>query len=404
MAVAAHFHSQARSPRFLLILLILALPTFLLSLLAFLVDVLLFIPQLQWGGWIVLASTILIGVSGIFTCVLRRTLVSREDRKRRVAENADMNGETYYASRAANDFAKVESPPPMSPDAAGFTSPNKETMSEDRVPLNPIAPSPTTYTAAATPFGEQDRTRPRSPVRGPRPAVNPYGDPMPPLGQMSSRPPGPDGTFAGPSRAGGPMPFPARGRGGYPSNRGGGFAPRGGFALRGGGFPPRGGYGRGGMPPNARRPPPPPQGWSSGGRGMGGGPGGTMAVGTGMAMGRSERGLPPPMGGNGNGYNNAYDTPRIEIPPSGRTPYNGYGGHGQQTKPVDPHDSIGQALPMDAMHGSPARSPISPPAGNGYVPNGAGTRQDRSRNQADGDQILSPTSVYSASEEYVDLF
>ena len=404
MAVAAHFHAQARSPRFLLILLILALPTFLLSLLAFLVDILLFIPQLQWGGWIVLASTILIGISGIFTCVLRRTLVSREDRKRRVAENADMNGETYYASRAANGFAKVESPPPMSPDVAGFTSPNKETMSEDRVPLNPLAPSPTTHSAAATPFGEQDGTRPHSPGRGPRLAVNPYGDPMPPRGQMSNRPPGPEGAFAGSNRAGGPMPFPARGRGGFPPNRGGGFAPRGGFALRGGGpplrggFPPRGGYGRGGMPPNARRPPP-PQGWTSGARGMGGGPDGTMAVGAGMPMGRGQRGPPPPVGGHGNGYNNAYDPPRIEIPPPGPTPYTGYINHGQQGEPVDPHDSIGQALPMDAMHGSPARSPITPPAGNGYVPDGAGTHQDRGRKQADGDQILSPTSVYSASEE-----
>src|SRR5947209_18688528 len=69
----------------------------LLCLLAFLVDILLFVPHLQWGGWIVLASTILITASGIITCAMRRTLVTRKARKKRIAENAEMNGENYYS-------------------------------------------------------------------------------------------------------------------------------------------------------------------------------------------------------------------------------------------------------------------------------------------------------------------
>ncbi|KAI7106300.1 hypothetical protein KC316_g20423, partial [Hortaea werneckii] len=60
LAVAAHFHSPAHSPRYLLALLILTIPTLLVTLLAFLVDILLFVPHMNWGGWIVLAATILI--------------------------------------------------------------------------------------------------------------------------------------------------------------------------------------------------------------------------------------------------------------------------------------------------------------------------------------------------------
>ena len=97
LAAATHLHSPSHSQRFLLGLLILLLPTLLVTLLAFLVDILLFVPHLQWGGWIVLASTILITASGIITCAMRRTLVTRKARKKRIAENAEMNGENYYS-------------------------------------------------------------------------------------------------------------------------------------------------------------------------------------------------------------------------------------------------------------------------------------------------------------------
>src|SRR4051794_21071600 len=97
LAAATHLHSPSHSQRYLLGLLILLLPTFLVTLLAFLVDILLFVPHLQWGGWIVLASTILITASGIITCAMRRTLVTRKARKKVIAANAEMNGENYYS-------------------------------------------------------------------------------------------------------------------------------------------------------------------------------------------------------------------------------------------------------------------------------------------------------------------
>ncbi|KAK3066106.1 hypothetical protein LTS18_002024, partial [Coniosporium uncinatum] len=123
LAVAAHFHAPAHSPRYLLALLILTIPTVLVSLLAFLVDILVFVPHVAWGGWIVLGATILIIGSMVVTCAMRRTLVSRKARKKRIAENAEMSGEAYYSNRAAQDAAipapiypKAESPPPMHSD------------------------------------------------------------------------------------------------------------------------------------------------------------------------------------------------------------------------------------------------------------------------------------------------
>ena len=68
LSIAAHFHSPAHSPRFLLGLLILTVPTLLITLLAFLVDILLFVPHMSWGGWIVLVATILIVAQRCHVC------------------------------------------------------------------------------------------------------------------------------------------------------------------------------------------------------------------------------------------------------------------------------------------------------------------------------------------------
>ena len=100
LAVAAHVHAPSHYPRYLLALLILTVPTLLVTLLAFLVDILLFVPHMAWGGWIVLAATILIIASSVVTCAMRRTLVSRKARKKRIAENAEMNGQNYYENMA----------------------------------------------------------------------------------------------------------------------------------------------------------------------------------------------------------------------------------------------------------------------------------------------------------------
>lgn len=120
MAAASHFRSPSHSPRYLLALLILLLPTVLVSLLAFLVDILLFVPHLSWGGWIVLAATIIIVACGVVTCAMRRTLVSRKARKRRIAENAEMNGQNFYGRHNA-DTAAMLGKSPFAPSAEAKT-------------------------------------------------------------------------------------------------------------------------------------------------------------------------------------------------------------------------------------------------------------------------------------------
>ncbi|EGP82724.1 pali pH response regulator [Zymoseptoria tritici IPO323] len=239
LAVAAHFHGPSHSPRYLLALLILTIPTLLVALLAFLVDILLFVPHLQWGSWIVLGATILIIGSSIVTCAMRRTLVSRKARKKRIAENADMNGSTYYEQMAANQIMaeqlpKADSPPPMSGDTmvndsgkqfATFESKahadGGRRSTDDQTPLNP------------------------TPSRAGMAMVCRRGDPAE-INMVI-------GGYGPPPRGYGPP----RGRGGYGPPRGGfrGGPPPPGWNGRGRGYgPPPGMIGRGGMP---RQGPPP---------------------------------------------------------------------------------------------------------------------------------------------------
>ncbi|EXJ95277.1 hypothetical protein A1O1_00397 [Capronia coronata CBS 617.96] len=263
LAAAAHLHSPSHSARYLLGLLILLLPTLLVTLLAFLVDILLFVPHLQWGGWIVLASTILITASGVVTCAMRRTLVSRKARKKRIAENAEMSGENYYSRQAQESKAGAQT----------FTT-------EPTVPMVNGAPGADRLPAFAT-FNPASKTdedlQPlRSQALSDDPTLVPsrdgasekyYGPPS----RSNSRPPPDDRRDAFPSApppgavGGPPMPMQGRRPGdGYPPPgpyRDGSMPPPGsrGYGSRGrGGYPPRGAMMDGGQ----RRPPPgyPPNG------------------------------------------------------------------------------------------------------------------------------------------------
>ncbi|KAF2861490.1 pali-domain-containing protein, partial [Piedraia hortae CBS 480.64] len=188
LALAAHFHGPSNSPRYLLALLILTIPTLLVTLLAFLVDVLLFQPHTRWGGWIVLAATILIILSTIVTCVMRRTLVSRKARKKRIAENADMNGSNYFNQRnqqrlMTDELPRADSPPPTAPKFATFdASPARDPTSMDGVD------------AMSTGAPSVDDP-PRGGVRGGPVQMRGRGGYGPPRGGMPR--PGPSG-FSGP--------------------------------------------------------------------------------------------------------------------------------------------------------------------------------------------------------------
>ncbi|KAF2205120.1 pali-domain-containing protein [Delitschia confertaspora ATCC 74209] len=331
LAIAAHFHSPAHSPRYLLALLILTFPTLLVSLLAFLVDVLIFVPHMAWGGWIVLAATILIVASGVVTCAMRRTLVSRKARKRRIAENSEMNGENYYAARTettADLLPKAESPPPLSgdtvtpgqdkmPEFAVFES-RKQQDQDELTPLN--ARNPSLKTTSSDGRGTSERSYPsRGPSGRGRTPVDQYGNPIPPM-------PNDGYTMQNIPMRQGPPP-----RGGMNSRGRGGYPPRG--APRGGYGPPRGGP-RGGQQGMVRGPPPP--GWNGGRGGYGPGPG---------QAGRGQRGPPP---GYDNGYYGQGPPPRAPGP---------YGPREVSPPPgLHPPMPVGQALEMQDRSGTPPQN------------------------------------------------
>lgn len=386
LAATSHLHSPSHSPRYLLGLIILSVPTLLITLLAFLVDILLFIPHLAWGGWIVLAATILILASGIVTCAMRRTLVSRKARKKRIAENAEMNGENFYARQAAPPVMamdRAESPPPLTtqPTVSGGLDDNKlpafatfETKNagdDDRTPLNTRTPSnktvPSMPSSGGQAYSDDGFNRYGGPGRGGpngtrggrggryNGPMDEYGNPLPPSNAFGPMPPGgrrrdmseppmrrqySDETMNSQSSRG-------RGRGGYAPRgygRGGFYGPG-----RGGPYAPgRGGYGPG-------------RGGYGQGNGRGGLPMGMMGTGAGAGMladeyGRGQGQGPAP--GSTNGY-----------PSEGRPgQYDGLGGPaGYGRSPSAP--SYGRRPspgPPSAPGGYGRQSPGPPSAPGGY--------------------------------------
>ncbi|KAI9708776.1 MAG: regulator of ime2 [Bogoriella megaspora] len=355
---------------------------------------------------------------------MRRTLVSRKARKKRIAENAEMNGDNYYANRAATaavttedySLAKAESPPPTSAGPLVDKSPStfatydvtKEgrpsVSTDDRVPLNPRNPSirstPSERERIARQGNEQGMPPPRM-GPGPGPGAgrgyprDQYGNQIGP-GMMRGDAPGSRGGM-------GPM-FNGRGRGGPPPGpmRGGYGPPRGGY-----GGPGRGGFGPGPMMrggPQGMRPPPQqgPYGPGPGRGGMGGmgpmmaGAAGGMAAGAMMGRGR---GQPPPGYDNGpyggaRGLSPERDFARDSSPPP--------------ALPEEQGLPVGQAIEMDARTGSPARSPVKPDFGirdsdsdlNGMVALQGGQRARMNNSPLrPHDGLNSPTSQYSDPHE-----
>jgi hypothetical protein len=424
LAGTAHLHAPSHSPRYLLGVFILNILTFILALLSFLIDVLLFVPHMAWGSYLVLAATVLIAASGIVSCAMRRTLVSRKARQKRIAENAEMNGENFYNRQAAVP-APMDAPAPVLvngapgadklPAFATFDMAKKEgddRTSDERIPLTTRTPSNTSPEAGPDRDGrvtQQDRyggppqmnngryngPPPRDEFGNiiPQPA---YGGP----GMMNSRDQSQDSQYRNPY----PGPAGFRGRGGGPP---GGFRGRGGPGYGG---PGRGGYG------------PPP------------GRGGYGPPGRGAPMMRGGRGPPP-------GYNNGYGPPpgprRAPSPggsygPYGRRPsdgqssvigYNeahaaGFAAYGDErdslpraeSPPPFPNErgAVGQAIEMDAATGSPQLAPTG--FGNqfggirdsdGDVAGMVGLQQQRA-GFGRHETVMSDGSRYSG-DEYVSL-
>lgn len=300
-------------------------------------------PHLQWGGWIVLASTILITASGVVTCAMRRTLVSRKARKRRIAENAEMSGENFYnrqeqeARLAAVPTMSTESKVPLVNGAPNgdkmpaFATYEANRRNDERQQLS--QPVQNGSTTPISPVDETNRYYASSSRSNSRPRPGETGIPLAPINTQAS-----EGSYRPPQDGRGPVPYPppnAYGqRGGYGPPRGrGGPSPRGGFAPRGG-YGPRGpppqGYGRGGFGPEMRG--------NYGGRGRGGYAGGPMAGGAMMAGAIGDRGPPPP----------GYPSQHGEVSPQRYGPHPGFSPGAQ-----------GNSSPY-SRDNNPNQEPVSP--------------------------------------------
>ena len=450
MSAAAHLHAPSHSPRYLISILILSIPTLLVTLLAFLVDILLFVPHMAWGGWIVLASTILILASGIVTCAMRRTLVSRKERKRRIAENADMNGQNFYANQnPVPQGMRAESPPPLASGALGqsdklptfATFEKQSSAEEDEIPLNRRTPSNKTLPSVSGSRGpgysdngsERYGALPkrggasrgmqgsRGVYGGPK---DEYGNPLPPSNAFGPTPP----MGVRRDRSEPPMrrQYSDEAMNSYGSwGRGrGGYQPRG--YGRGGPYGPgRGGFGRGGMGPPPNRGPSAPGyggGYPQQGRpgqydGSGPGPAGYGRSPSAPSYGRRHRSPGPPSAPGGSsrgpprgppsdpgGYSYERQAPMREPPmqqfrdPSPPLP--------QPMTHPDNVGMIGQAVEMDARHGSPQMSPAPPFARQPQLRNGDGDVQGFTGPQPQPrhrDSPMSITSVYSGNEYVTSL-
>ncbi|KAK9454815.1 SUR7/PalI family-domain-containing protein [Dipodascopsis uninucleata] len=257
LSLCAHFHGPANSARYLMILLILCLPAFILTLLSFLVDILLFVPHLAWGGWIVLAAAILIVVCSLILCTMRRTLSSRKAMRKRMFENSEIDGNSmrlntlpYYSpDRHEFQFSKPEREVLIIDNEAktmgtsSFQSSKDEQASLNRDLSNTLDLNP--YGVASRPPVSRRKHFGR-PMSGPMPGSLPPG-PLP--GSMPGPMPGPLPPGPLPGSMSGPMPGPLP-PGPLPGSMAGSMP---GHAPMGYNMPPphqrsRGGMARGGRP------------------------------------------------------------------------------------------------------------------------------------------------------------
>ncbi|CAN8100115.1 unnamed protein product [Discula destructiva] len=291
LALVSHLHAPSHSSRYLLAVFLVSILNLLLCLLAFLVDVLLFVPHMAFGSYFVLAATILVALGTVVSCAMRRTIVSRKARKKRIAENAEMSGENYY-NRVNKDPITSPMDQPTIPVAVGanggatdklpaFASFENKDSSDERIPLTARSPSNRSPNNPNLDLNgaEVAYNGPIGPGPRRQPSRDQYGNIIPPpQDAYGMRRPSLDSVRSRGRGGAGPGPGPYRGRGGYGPPRGGygQFGPgpgRGGYGPpgRGGYGPPpgRGGYGPpprgyGGPMMRGGRPPPPPPSYQSG--------------------------------------------------------------------------------------------------------------------------------------------
>lgn len=80
LGLVLHLKDLKHHRHYLLVFALLCMATFLISLLSFLVDLVLFVSFLLWPSWLVLVSTILLALTGTMLWALRRSAALRHSR------------------------------------------------------------------------------------------------------------------------------------------------------------------------------------------------------------------------------------------------------------------------------------------------------------------------------------
>lgn len=103
------------SPEMLLFTALFSLPTFMLCLLCFLVDILLFISKLDWPGWLMLAATISVALCCSMLWVMRRVVsVRKYESQQSIAHVRPVEQYSIsdvYLSKQGSDSSEYESTP-----------------------------------------------------------------------------------------------------------------------------------------------------------------------------------------------------------------------------------------------------------------------------------------------------
>ncbi|KAI5801541.1 SUR7/PalI family-domain-containing protein [Peziza echinospora] len=159
LTIASHFYSPGHSPGYLLFMVYFSIFTCVVAVVTFLVDILLFVPHLAAGGYIVVGAPICLAIVVIGLCARRRRVVGKQDRKRRIAESApainpvDTNTTQDPSFRApgGQDGGSFQSDPGADklPEFASFEV-GRQQISDgpgidetgERIPLNPRQQSP----------------------------------------------------------------------------------------------------------------------------------------------------------------------------------------------------------------------------------------------------------------------
>lgn len=96
LASLGHIVAPSQLSRYILVLILVLMTTTILTLLAFLIDVFIFVPNLDGGTWITLAATISTTMASIPMCTERRRLTARAAMQARITENEEMNGQSVH--------------------------------------------------------------------------------------------------------------------------------------------------------------------------------------------------------------------------------------------------------------------------------------------------------------------